>query len=460
VGTVASASAEQARGAVEAAHGAWKGWSALEPERRAERLLSALKPLEDGRDSEVDLLVRENGKVRFEAQIELGSFPARCRLAAGLVDELRQTRRLPRGDRPGLPRQKGKPAFRSEVSNLSLGVVSIVLPYNWPLAILGASLPYALIAGNTVVVKPPPTAPLCVSRALQAFAAGLPAGVVNVVSGTNDAVAPVLADPRVQKIVFTGSTSAGKTMMRLASSNLTRVTLELGGNDPALVLEDANLDSAALQRLTLACFLTAGQVCMGVKRIYVQRSRYDEVVSGMSEILAGYRVGPGLDATSVMGPLNNARQRDFVSSLCAEARANGHEVRELGVLDEAAAHGGGYFLRPRLVLDPAPNLGIVTEEQFGPAVPILPFDDVDAVVEQLNGEWSGLCSSVWSADLERAAAIAGRLRTGTTWINDANAMALDDRAPFGGFRQSGIGRELGREGLLDFTEAHTVTFPE
>jgi acyl-CoA reductase-like NAD-dependent aldehyde dehydrogenase len=198
---------------------------------------------------------------------------------------------------------------------------------------------------------------------------------------------------------------------------------------------------------------------MAIKRIYVARSRYDELVEGLSELLKGQRLGSGLLPTSTMGPLNSARQRDYVSSLCGEASAAGHEVRQFGDIDADALEAGGHFLRPALVLNPAPGLRIVSEEQFGPAVPILPFTDVDPVIAQLNSEWSGLGSSVWSADLQRAGAVAARLRAGCTWINNASAMAIDDRAPFGGFRQSGMGRELGSEGLQEFTEAHTVTFP-
>jgi acyl-CoA reductase-like NAD-dependent aldehyde dehydrogenase len=260
-------------------------------------------------------------------------------------------------------------------------------------------------------------------------------------------------------VVFTGSGAGGKAVLQLAASNLSRVTLELGGNDPALILDDAQLDAAALQRLSLACFLTTGQVCMAVKRIYVARSRYDELVSGLSGLLAAQRVGSGLLPSTTMGPLNTARQRDFVRSLCAEARGAGHEVRELGNIDPDALEARGHYLRPALVLDPNPGLRIVTEEQFGPVVPVLPFDDVEPLIDQLNSEWSGLGSSVWSADLERAAGVARRLRVGSTWINNASALAMDNRAPFGGFRQSGIGRELGSEGLREFTEPQTITFP-
>jgi acyl-CoA reductase-like NAD-dependent aldehyde dehydrogenase len=341
---------------------------------------------------------------------------------------------------------------------MPLGVVTIIVPYNWPLAILAASLPYALVAGNTVVVKPPPTTPLSVVKTLELLARGLPAGVLNVVTGSNEAVAPVISDPRVSRIVFTGSTQAGRTIMKAAAENMTRVTLELGGNDAGIVLEDAQLDDAAIERLVVASHLTTGQVCMGLKRLYVHRSRYDEVIDRMSEVLSAYIVGHGLDPEVTMGPLNSARQRDFVAELKAEAAAAGHEVREFGTLHDQAERSGGHFLLPSLVLDPSPDLRIVREEQFGPALPVLPFDDENAAIAAVNDDWSGLCSSVWSADPQRADDVARRLRTGTTWINNHNAVAEDDRAPFGGFRLSGIGRELGADGLLEFVEPHTITW--
>jgi acyl-CoA reductase-like NAD-dependent aldehyde dehydrogenase len=458
VGRVALASEELVRRAVEASYAAAQRWGALEPERRVEFLLGALSALEAENAQNAELLVRENGKIRPEAEIDVMVFSGRMRLAASLAGELSHPRRFPR-EKSAAPPGPGAPEFRTEVAQLPVGVVTIIVPYNWPLAILSASLPYALVAGNAVIVKPPPGAPLALSRVLQAFASKLPPGVVSVVSGSNAAVAPLITDPRIGRLVFTGSTSAGKTMMQLAANSLTRLTLELGGNDPAVVLEDAELDRAALERMAAGCFLTTGQVCMAIKRIYVHRSRYEELVSGLSEILSAQRIGSGLAPSTTMGPLNNARQREFVRTLCAEAKAAGHEVLEFGSVDEEGIAAGGYFMRPALVLDPAPNARIVKEEQFGPAVPILPYTHLDSVIGQLNAEWSGLGSSVWSADLQRAHEVASRLRAGTTWINNASAMAIDDRAPFGGFRQSGLGREMGSEGLLEFTEAHTITFP-
>jgi acyl-CoA reductase-like NAD-dependent aldehyde dehydrogenase len=457
VGRVALADQGLTRRAIDAAYTASKRWGALAPKERAKMLIDALAPLEAMRGEVATAISLENGKVVGEGAVDLIVFMGRTRLAASLAAELESPQLIPRAEGAAVP--PGAPKHRTEVSHLPLGVVSIVVPFNWPLAILSASLPYALIAGNSVIVKPPPTAPIGISKVLHALAKGLPPGVLSVVSGSNEAVAPLIADPRIGRAVFTGSTLAGRAIMQLASTHLTPVTLELGGNDPALVLEDAALDRGGIEKISRACLLTSGQVCMAIKRIYVHESRYDELVEGMSTVLAEQKVGVGQDPTTTLGPLNTARQRDFVKLLCDEARAQGAEVKLFGTLDESAAAAGGHFLRPALVLNPSPTSRIVTEEQFGPAVPILKYTDVDRVIDQVNEEWGGLGSSVWTQDLERGGAIARRLRMGSTWLNNASAMAIDDRAPFGGFRQSGMGREMGIEGLREFTNAHTVTFP-
>jgi acyl-CoA reductase-like NAD-dependent aldehyde dehydrogenase len=246
--------------------------------------------------------------------------------------------------------------------------------------------------------------------------------------------------------------------MQMAAQHLTNVTLELGGNDPAIVLDDWVMDEAALGRLAMATFMTTGQVCMAVKRLYVPRARFDEVVDGLRNALAPTRIGPGLDGSVTMGPLNSVRQRNYVRELVDEARTAGSEVVELG------EHAGGdpaqgNYMRPALVLDPPRASRIVAEEQFGPALPVIPYDSEADAIAQANDTWSGLCSSVWSGDAEHALAVGRQLRTGVTFFNNANAMAVDERAPFGGFNQSGIGRELGREGLLEFTESHAMSVP-
>lgn len=456
VGHAAAAAPEQTRQAVDAADAAWPAWSARAPEQRAELLLEALRNLGEDHDARADLLVREDGKPLAEARDELAVLARRCTLAAATAGELRPVRHL-------LPQPRQEEAaperFRSEVAAVPLGVVTIVLPASWPLAVLAASLPYALVAGDTVVVKPPSSCPLTVVDTLRLLAERLPAGVLNAVTGSGPALSPLLRDPRVQRIVFTGSTATGRRVVRAAADNVTRVTLGLSGNNPAIVLDDADLDPAAVARLAAGAFLSAGQVGAGVKRVHVHRSRYHDLVEGLSTLLEHHRIGHGLHPGTTMGPLNSARRRDRVTDLVDRARAAGCEVREFGTLGEETRDSGGHFLRPALVLDPPPDESIVVEEQFGPALPILPYDDLDRVVDAVNRDWSGLGASVWSADPDRAEETARRLRVGTVRINDAHPVAGDDRAPSGGFRQSGTGRVMGFEGLMEMTETRTVTRP-
>ena len=446
IGHAAAASADDALDAVAAAHKAWPAWAALSAAERVAIVLKALDGLDADAEARTEILSRENGKVRFEASVDLMVFVGRFHQAAEFAPELDQDESI------------AGPPFNTTITKLPAGVVTIIYPFNWPLAILAASLPYALMAGNTVIVKPPPTTPLSSVRTLQHLVPKLPPGVLNVVTGADDVVGPiVVGDPRVRHVCFTGSVGGGKRIMTMAAANLTNVTLELGGNDPAVVLDDADLDEAAFVRMSGATFMTTGQVCMALKRLYVPRRRYDEVVDGLRATLVNAKIGPGLDPATTLGPLNTARQRDYVAGLTEEARAAGAQVLTFG--ECTVDPGSGNYLLPSLVLDPAPELKIVTEEQFGPALPVIPYDDEAQAVALANNTWSGLCSSVWSADTEHAMKIARQLRTGVTFFNNHNATAVDERAPFGGFNQSGVGRELGREGLLEFTQTHVMAVP-
>ena len=446
IGYAAAASADDALAAVAAAEAAWPAWAAMSATERVAIVLKALEGLGSDNDARTDILSRENGKIRFEAFIDLAVFSGRFHQAAEYAPELDVDEHI-----------QGPP-FNTTITKLSRGVVTIIYPFNWPLAILAASLPAALMSGNTVIVKPPPTTPLSSVQTLGHLVRALPPGVLNVVTGEDSVVGPVVVgDPRIRHVCFTGSVRGGKRIMQMAAANVTNVTLELGGNDPALVLSDAVLDEAAFAKMSGATFMTSGQVCMALKRLYVPRSRYDEVVDGLRATLVGQRVGPGLDAEVTMGPLNTARQRDYVAGLLEQARAAGAEVQSYG--EYAGDWASGNYMLPSLVLDPEPSLGIVAEEQFGPALPILPYDDEEQAIRLANATWSGLCSSVWSGDTEHATRVARQLRTGVTFFNNHNATAVDERAPFGGFAQSGIGRELGREGMHDFTETHVMAVP-
>jgi acyl-CoA reductase-like NAD-dependent aldehyde dehydrogenase len=446
IGHAAAASADDALDAVAAANQAWPAWAALSAAERTAICLKALEGLDEDAGERAEILSRENGKVRFEAAIDLMVFAGRFHQAAQYAPELDQAEHI------------AGPPFDTTITKLPAGVVTIIYPFNWPLAILAASLPAALMAGNAVIVKPPPTTPLSSVRTLQHLMPKLPPGVLNVVTGADEVVGPiVVGDPRVRHVCFTGSVGGGRRIMSMAAPNLTNVTLELGGNDPAIVLDDATLDEAAFAKMSGATFMTTGQVCMALKRLYVPRGRYDEVVDGLRATLENAVVGPGLDPATTFGPLNTARQRDYVAGLTEQAEAAGAEVLTFGEYAVDAASGN--YLLPSLVLNPAADLGIVAEEQFGPALPVIPYDTEEEAVALANSTWSGLCSSVWSADTEHGMKIARQLRTGVTFFNNHNATAVDERAPFGGFNQSGIGRELGREGMRDFTETHVMAVP-
>jgi acyl-CoA reductase-like NAD-dependent aldehyde dehydrogenase len=444
VGLACSASRDEAVAAVAAAKAAYPAWAALSPQERAARISTAAEAVRAHIDEDARVLSLENGKVLAEAVGDIAVLLSWTDLAVALADQVDARTVLP------------GPPHTTTVSYQPLGVVTIVVPFNWPLGILGASLPYALMAGNPAIVKPPPTAPLSTMIVVQRMAEQLPPGVLNVVSGANDAVAPLIANPDVGRVVFTGSVRGGATMMKLAADSLARVTLELGGNDPAIVLDDAVLDDQALDRLHQAIYATTGQICVAAKRVYVHRSRYDELVAGLSARLEKVNLGRGIDESTTMGPLNSASQKEFVLELLNEARQAGVEVREFGRLPEDDDLRNGNFLRPSLVLDPDPSLRVVTEEQFGPTTPIIPFDEDTDAVAAANNSWAGLCASVWTADPERADRIGSQLICGHVYINDHRVANLDLRAPFGGMKQSGMGREGGVEGLREYQDTRAI----
>ncbi len=244
--------------------------------------------------------------------------------------------------------------------------------------------------------------------------------------------------------------------MELASGSLTRVTLELGGNDAAIFLKDAIIDDTHLDRLYAAIYDTTGQICMNAKRVYVHRSRMDELVNGLAARLEKVKLGYGLDPSTTMGPLHSPAQKKFVEELIAEAKASGAKVLEFGELPGGELAGGN-FVRPAIVVNPDPKLRVVTEEQFGPVIPIIPFDDVEEAIRAANDTWAGLAGSVWSANEEEAHRVASQLATGYIWINDHGATRLDLRAPFGGMKASGMGREQGIHGIRAFQDTRSIS---
>ncbi|MFV0406244.1 MAG: aldehyde dehydrogenase family protein [Propioniciclava sp.] len=446
VGHAAAATPEDVHDAVTAARAAFPDWASRPVTERAAALSAAVAMSDADHRADAELLTRENGKVLAESMRDVSMLARRTGQVTSLADRV--------DDREVLDPEAGFPT-RTEIGWQPLGVVTIIVPFNWPVGILSTALPHALLAGNTVIVKPPPSAPLATTRIVQRMATGLPPGVLNVITGPDAAMTGLVRNPDIAKICFTGSTAGGRKIMELASGSLTRVTLELGGNDPALVLADAELTPERLDRMFAAIYTSTGQVCMNIKRLFVHRSRYAEVVGALTERLQRVRLGHGLDPQTTMGPLHTTRQRDFTASLIAQAQQSGAEVHQFGELP-GGDQAGGNFLRPALVLDPDPALDVVTEEPFGPVVPVLPFDDAEAALAQANAGWAGLGASVWTADRNQALAYARRLVCGYVWLNDHGSPRLDLRAPFGGMKQSGIGREQGIAGIRSFQDTRAI----
>jgi len=447
VGHAASATVKDVSDAVAAAKAAFPAWAALSPQQRAEKMLAALKGIAENRDDDAAILSQENGKIRLEAWVDSLVLELRWKLALGHADEVNATKVL-----PPIP---GAIPVETTVAYQPLGVVTIIVPFNWPIAILGAALPHALLAGNTVIVKPPLTAPLATARVVQRIAEQLPPGVLNVVTGPDANMSALIRNPDVAKVCFTGSVGGGKRMMEMASHSLTRVTLELGGNDAAIVLKDAILDDTHLDRLFAAIYDTTGQICMNAKRLFVHRSRVDDVVKGLSARLQKVKLGYGLDKDTTMGPLHSPAQKVFVDALIKEAKDSGAKVLEFGELPGGDLKDGN-FVRPAIVVNPDLKLRVVTEEQFGPVIPIIPFDTEEEAIRMANDSWAGLAGSVWTADPKAANRVAGQLVCGYVWVNDHGATRLDLRAPFGGMKASGIGREQGIEGVRAFQDTRSV----
>lgn len=451
VGRAALANPDDVRDAIEAAHRAYPAWSALSYKERAERLTAAAAPLaadENRLQEMIHLFTREHGKILKESAIEFSRFGDRFEWPVAQAGRLAEVQKL-----PGPPRD-------TIITHQPRGVASQIVPWNWPISLLGVKAPPALMTGNTVVIKLAEQSPLAPMQLLKVLADGLPPGVVNVIASPPSEIGDeMISNPLVRKISFTGSIDAGKHIMKVAADTLKAITLELGGNDAALVLDDAELDEAAIQRFVNGSFMTAGQICMAVKRIYVHRSRYDEFVEKFSNEVDRIVVGDGTDPSVTMGPINNERQLKVVQDLIEDSRQAGATVRELGQIADEATYREGYFQRPTVITDCDPNSRIVKEEQFGPVVPILFFEDDEDAVRQANDTEYGLCSSVWTADRDRAIGMARQLEAGYTYINGHGPMAQDYRGPFGGMKQSGIGRVLGFEGMSEFMEPHSISAP-
>ena len=426
--------------AVSAARNAFPLWSSLSNDERKSKLMELASSLEENMPELMELVTKESGKPMgglngIGSGMEVGGSIAWTQATASL-------------ELPVEVIQDNEEA-RIEVHHKPLGVVASITPWNWPLMIAIWHIIPALHSGNTVVVKPSPYTPVATSRFVELANRILPKGVLNLVHGDTEVGSLLSTHEDVNKLIFTGSTPTGKKIMQASSVNLKRLTLELGGNDAGIVLPGSNIAELA-PKIFGASFHNNGQTCAALKRLYVHESQYDEMCNALTELAKNVKIGNGLEEGVELGPLQNARQLQIVKSLVDCARENGGKILAGG--NEAS--GAGYFYEPTIIADQSDGDRIVDEEQFGPALPVIKYSDLDEVIARANANENGLGGSVWSSDLDAASKVALRLECGSAWINDHGAVQPD--APFGGVKQSGFGVEFGLHGLKEYTSIQTL----
>jgi acyl-CoA reductase-like NAD-dependent aldehyde dehydrogenase len=424
--------------AVAAAGRAFEEWSRAPVAERKALILKAAQIIDDHAAELAALFTREQGRPLPGATAEIKG--AAMWLKAGTmldipveVTEDTATRRI-------------------EVHHVPLGVVCAIVPWNFPVLLAIWKIGPALLAGNTIVVKPSPFTPLTTLRIGELLRDVFPPGVLNVICG-GDALGPLMtAHKGFAKISFTGSTATGRRVMESAARDLKRITLELGGNDAAIVLPDVDVDAVAAQ-LFEGAFHNTAQVCVATKRLFIHEDIYDRLRDRLHQLAKDLPVGDGTQQGVRYGPVQNEPQYRRVQGLIDEARREGLTLLEGGAVPER-----GYFVPLTLVDNPPDDARVVTEEAFGPVLPLLKFSDIDDVVRRANDTEYGLAGAVWSADVERATAIAHRLDTGTVWINQN--LQSTPFTPLAGAKQSGFGQENGLPGLLEFTRPKAIYIPK
>ncbi|MDF2638464.1 MAG: aldehyde dehydrogenase [Novosphingobium lindaniclasticum] len=428
----------QLEDAIGAAKAAFPSWSALGYDARGALIEKMADAIVANKDELARLLTAEQGKPLDQAAYEVMGASFVLRAFAGM----RAPEKVVREDAGNRVIEHRTP----------LGVVASITPWNFPLILLANKLGPCLVSGNCMVAKPAPTTPLTTLLLAELTREILPAGVFNVVCDENELGPLLSAHPDVAKVAFTGSTATGKKVMASAATGVKRVTLELGGNDAAIVLDDM-VPAVAAQKVYQGAMTNAGQICVAIKRAYVHESIYDEFCEEIARLAEAAVVDDGTKQGTTIGPVQNRMQYDKVKSLIESARDGGTFLAG-GELPD----GPGFFIPPTIVAGLDDDAPLVREEQFGPVLPVLKFSEVDDVVRRANASEYGLAGTVWGRDLERAMDVARRIDSGTVWVNQH--LAIDPTLPFRGSKQSGLGAELGQAGLHEYTQAHIINAVE
>lgn len=450
VGIVAQGSPEDVErvvaGARRALRTSW--WPHLEESRRRGRVLQRYAAMVEERKQDLArLLTREQGKVLRESLSELDSLINTFEYYAGYGGKITGTVVFARD---------GDNILKVETRKYPIGVCAAVLPFNFPVSLYAWKVAPALMAGNAVIVKPASTAPLTeVVLTEMLHEAGVPAGIASLIAGpsatTGDAI---IRHPAIKKVALTGSTETGKVVYAAAAAGLKRLTLELGGSDPTVVCDDADLEMAAETIVKSGRFRNAGQSCTSVKRVYVMARVFEQFSDLVARTTRALRLGNGLEPSVDMGPLNNAQVREDVERLLQDAVRRGAVVAAGGARPSGREYERGYFLQPTVLLDVPQTAEIWEEECFGPVLPLMKVGDLDEAIDLANASPYGLGSAIWSRDDARIERFIDRIQAGMVWVN-YKPLSLPE-APFGGVKDSGIGRELGAEGLEAYLETKAI----
>ena len=411
-----TASEAQLNEAVDAAQAAFKSWKNTSMDERRAKLGEIADIIDANSEELARTLTQEQGKPLADAMGEV----------AGAALFFRYFQSLD----PPVEVLEDSDTQRVEIHRNPLGVVGAIIPWNFPIILLAFKLPAALLAGNTVIVKPAPTTPLSALHLASLIADVLPAGVVNIIADNNDLGDKITTHKGISKISFTGSTATGARVMASAASTLKRITLELGGNDAGIIMDDVDVDTVAPQIFDGA-FGNNGQICIAMKRVYAHESIYDKLVDQLAKLAEEAIVGNGLEQGTQLGPLQNKMQFDKVKDYIEDGRANGTIVAG-GEVPE----GKGYFIPPTIVRDINDDSRLVSEEQFGPVLPVIKYDDIDDVIERANNSDYGLGGSVWSSDIDRAYEVAKKVDSGTIWVN--KHADLQPHVPFGALKHPAL----------------------